>query len=49
MKRGRGIWIGVGVVFTLMALAWTGLFYAAGKAHVETVPLATPGEKGEAK
>jgi hypothetical protein len=49
MKRGCGIWIGVAVVFTLMALAWSGLFYAAGKAHVETVPLAKPGEKGEVK
>ena len=49
MKRGRGIWIGVAVVFALMALAWTGLFYAAGKAHVQTVPLARPGANVEAK
>lgn len=49
MKRGSGIWVGVAVVFTLMALAWTGLFYAAGKAHVETVPLAKPAETVEAK
>lgn len=40
MKRGGGIWVGVAAVFLLMALAWTGLFYAAQRAKVETVPLA---------
>ncbi len=49
MKRGAGIWIGVALGFTLMALAWTGLFYAAGQAKVRTVPLAATAEKSEAK
>lgn len=49
MKRGSGIWIGVAVGFALMALAWTGMFYAAGRAKVRTVPLATAGEKVEVK
>ena len=28
---GAGLWIGVGVVFALMALAWTAMFFFASK------------------
>ena len=38
-KRGAGLWIGVGVVFALMALAWTAMFFFASKYRAETVPL----------
>lgn len=46
MKPGAGIWVGVAVVFGLMALAWTALFFAAGRAEVKTVPLAPAAEAG---
>lgn len=38
------LWIGVGVVFALMALAWTAMFFFASKHRAETVPLETAGE-----
>jgi flagellar basal body-associated protein FliL len=40
------MWIGVGVVFALMALAWTAMFFFASKHRAESVPLETPGEAG---
>jgi flagellar basal body-associated protein FliL len=33
------MWIGVGIVFALMALAWTAMFFFASKYRAETVPL----------
>jgi hypothetical protein len=39
-----GMWIGVGVVFALMAMAWTAMFFFATKHRAETVPLETAGE-----
>ncbi len=33
------LWIGVGVVFALMALAWTAMFFFASKYRAESVPL----------
>jgi flagellar basal body-associated protein FliL len=33
------LWIGVGVVFGLMALAWTAMFFFASKHRAEDVPL----------
>ncbi len=33
------MWIGVGVVFALMALAWTAMFFFASKYRAESVPL----------
>ena len=37
--NGTTLWIGVGVVFALMALAWTAMFFFASKYRAETVPL----------
>lgn len=34
------LWIGVGVVFVLMALAWTAMFFFASKHRAADVPLA---------
>lgn len=42
MKPGAGLWIGVAVGFTLLAMAWTGLFFFASQARVKTVPLSAP-------
>ncbi|CAM3073229.1 hypothetical protein RAHE111665_13940 [Rariglobus hedericola] len=33
------MWIGVGVVFALMAMAWTAMFYFATKHRPNDVPL----------
>jgi len=44
-KGGAGLWIGVAVVFGLMALAWTVMFFFATKHRPATIPLehsATP-------
>lgn len=35
----RPLWIGVGVLVLLTALAWTALFIAAAKTHPEQIPL----------
>ncbi len=35
----RSLWIGVGLLFGLMALAWVVLFTLAAKNPVESVPL----------
>lgn len=43
-KSGAAIWIGVGVVFALMALAWTAMFFFASKYRAESVPLEKPAE-----
>lgn len=40
MKPGTKVALMVIALFTLMACAWTALFYAANQAHVESVPLA---------
>ncbi|MFA6959483.1 MAG: hypothetical protein WC205_01880 [Opitutaceae bacterium] len=37
--RATGMWIGVGVVFALMATAWTAMFYFANKHRPAEVPL----------
>ena len=39
----RRMWYGVGTGFLLLAAAWTALFIAAHRAHVEDVPFATHG------
>lgn len=41
-KPGPGtlLALGVATLFALMACAWTAMFFFAGKAHVESVPLA---------
>jgi hypothetical protein len=36
------LWWWVGGLFLLMACAWTAMFFFAGRAHVESVPLAAP-------
>ncbi len=46
MKPGTKVALMVIALFTLMACAWTALFYAANQAHVESVPLAAPGRAG---
>lgn len=35
------LWIGVGVVFALMALAWTAMFFFSSKYRPDTVPVET--------
>jgi hypothetical protein len=37
--NGTTLWIGVGVVFALMVLAWTAMFFFASKYRAESVPL----------
>jgi hypothetical protein len=39
------LWLGVALVFLLMACAWFFLFRAANTARVQSVPLATQGGK----
>lgn len=36
---GATLWIGVGVVFALMALAWAAMFFFSTKYRPATVPL----------
>ncbi len=38
---GVGLWIGVGVVFALLALAYTAMFFFANKHRAAEVPLET--------
>lgn len=38
--NGNAIWIGVGVVFALMALAWAAMFFFASKYSAASVPVA---------
>lgn len=33
------LWLGVALLFALMALAWTGMFMAASKANVQFIPV----------
>jgi flagellar basal body-associated protein FliL len=40
-KGSASMWIGVGVVFTLMAMAWTAMFFFAHKHRAADVPLET--------
>ncbi len=39
------LWLGVTLVFLMLATAWFFLIRAAREANVESVPLATPGGK----
>lgn len=43
-KGSAGMWIGVGVVFALMAMAWTAMFFFATKHRAADVPLETTKE-----
>ncbi len=38
---GAPLWIGVGVLFGLLALAWTAMFFFASKHRAAEVPLET--------
>jgi hypothetical protein len=38
-KGGAGIWIGVAVVFGLMALAWAAMFFFATQHRPASVPI----------
>ncbi len=50
MKAGAGLWIGVAVGFTLLAVAWLVLFWVAGRADVHSVPLVkAPAPAAEAR
>lgn len=42
--NGTTLWIGVSVVFALMALAWTAMFFFASKHRAADVPLEKPAE-----
>lgn len=41
---GSAMWIGVGLVFALMATAWTAMFFFASKHRAADVPLETTRE-----
>lgn len=49
MKPGTKVALLVVALFSLMACAWTALFYAAGRAQVKSVPLVAPASKAEAR
>ena len=38
-KGSAGLWIGVAVIFGLMALSWTAMFFFATKHRPATIPL----------
>jgi hypothetical protein len=38
-NSSRSLWIGVGLLFGLLAVAWAALFTAASRNPVQTVPL----------
>lgn len=42
MKPGTVVGLAVTALFALMACAWAAMFFFAGQAHVESVPLAAP-------
>ena len=42
---GAGLWIGVGVVFGLMALAWGAMFFFATKHRPAIVPIEPRSER----
>ncbi|MCS6243765.1 MAG: hypothetical protein H2172_07920 [Opitutus sp.] len=44
-KGGAGIWIGVAVIFGLMALAWAAMFFFATKHRPSTVPIEPRSER----
>ena len=39
MKPQTKLWLGVALVFALMALAWTALFMAAARSDVQFIPV----------
>lgn len=39
MKSSATLWACVAAVFVLMAIAWTAMFFFAGKARVRSVPV----------
>ncbi len=41
-RQGHGLWIGVAVVFGLMALAWTAIFIAAKHTPVMEIKVEKP-------
>ncbi len=41
-RSGLVVAFAVAALFGLMACAWSAMFYFAGLAHVESVPLAVP-------
>lgn len=43
-SNGTAMWVGVGTVFALMALAWTAMFFFASKHRAADVPLEKPAE-----
>ena len=43
MKGGGFLWLAVGLAFALLATAWAAMFFFAGKANIDSVPLVTPG------
>jgi hypothetical protein len=46
MKSSRWLWVCVGGIFLLMACAWTTMFFFAGRAQVQSVPLVSAGRAG---
>jgi hypothetical protein len=47
MKPGASMWFAVAGFFALMGCAWAAMFFFAGRAKIETVPL--PGVHREAR
>ena len=46
MKTSVWLWGGVAGLFFLLACAWTAMFFFAGRARVESVPLASSSAAG---
>ena len=49
MKTSLVVSLAVAGLFALMACAWTAMFFFAGRAHVESVPLAVPEGRAEVR
>ena len=46
MKSSRWLWVCVAGIFLLMVCAWTTMFFFAGRAQVQSVPLVSAGRAG---
>jgi len=49
MKSSAWLWGGVAAIFLLMACAWTAMFFFAGRAQVQSVPLSPAAATSEAR
>ncbi len=47
MKASSWLWLGVGGAFALLLTAWTAMFFFAGRAQVQPVPLVAAAGEGK--